>query len=60
MHIQSREFDKVKDNLILKCNCGWEGKPMDAFNEMYTDVVDFECPKCEKMLLIVNMRENYN
>lgn len=59
-HMHSREFDIEMDSLILKCDCGWEGKPMDAFNESYSDVIDFECPKCETMLLIVNKRENYN
>ena len=55
-HMGAREFDKVGQELILECEkCGWAGKAMEALNEVYEAVIDFECPLCNKMILILNL-----
>ena len=38
----------------LQCpQCGWSGTAGDAANEMYRELMDFSCPSCDTMLLIV-------
>jgi hypothetical protein len=39
----------------LSCECGWEGMATEAYGELYEEVLDFECPKCDKSLLVVNL-----
>jgi predicted RNA-binding Zn-ribbon protein involved in translation (DUF1610 family) len=48
------QYSRQEDTLRLSCECGWEGKATDAYGELHEDLLDFECPECEKMLLIVN------
>lgn len=55
-HLTYAEYEKQSDTLILRCGCGWKGPAEDAYNELHADVLDFECPKCDRMLLIVNLR----
>ncbi len=31
-----------------------EGKATDAYGEYHEEILDFECPQCEKMLLMIN------
>lgn len=49
------EYEAVQNDLYLNCQCGWQGKAQEAFNELYNDVLDFECPECENTLLIVDL-----
>ena len=49
------EYNKQSETLRLSCECGWEGKAKDASRELHEAVMDFECPKCDRMLLIVNL-----
>ncbi len=50
------EYCDYNENIPLKCPiCGWEGMPKDSGCIEYYDVLlDVSCPKCDKMLLIVN------
>ena len=54
-HMNIKDYNKHQDTLRLSCECGWQGKATDAYGEMYEAVMDFECPKCDKMLLIINL-----
>ena len=54
-YMDIKDYNKQQDTLRLPCECGWEGKATDAYGEMYEAVMDFECPKCDKKLLIVNL-----
>ena len=54
-HMNIKDYNKQEATLRLSCACGWEGKASDAYGEMYEAVMDFECPKCDKMLLIVDL-----
>lgn len=49
------EYKKVEETLRLSCECGWEGNSKEAYGELYQAVLDFECPRCDKLLLIVNL-----
>ena len=53
MHIS--EYEAKEGTLLLSCSCGWEEKAAEANGEVYEAVIDIECPKCDKMLLIVNL-----
>lgn len=50
-----KDYNKCQDTLRLSCECGWEGKATEAYGELYEEVLDFECPECDKKLLIVNL-----
>ncbi|MET7029807.1 hypothetical protein [Sediminicola luteus] len=54
-HIHVSEYNKQSETLQLACECGWKGATKEAFGEIHEAVMDFECPKCDKMLLIVNL-----
>ncbi|GAA4281964.1 hypothetical protein GCM10022260_23870 [Gaetbulibacter aestuarii] len=54
-HLNFRDYQNQKKTLMLSCDCGWKGYATEAFNDYYEEVMDFECPKCDKMLLIVNL-----
>jgi hypothetical protein len=54
-HINYLEYKKVEETLRLSCECGWAGRAKEAYGELYEAVLDFECPKCDKMLLVVNL-----
>lgn len=49
------EYNKVEEDLRLSCECGWEGKANEAYRELHEALLDFKCPICDKMLLIVNI-----
>ena len=51
------QYSRQEDTLRLSCECGWEGLAKEAYGELYEEVLDFECPECEKMLLIVNLNK---
>ena len=53
MHIS--EYKLKEHTLELSCECGWNGNDQEAYREMHEAVLDFECPNCEKKLLIVNL-----
>ena len=53
MHIS--EYKAQEATLLLSCPCGWKGKATEANGELHEVVMDIECPKCDKMLLIVNL-----
>ena len=55
IYMNTKEFDGQYDTLDLECECGWKGKAADIGGELYEALLDFECPKCDKMLLIVNL-----
>lgn len=39
----------------FKCpDCGWSGKMDEMSNELFNEVMDFSCPSCDKMILIVS------
>jgi transcription elongation factor Elf1 len=43
---------RTKDFTCPKC--GWRGNPREMSGpNLFRELMDFECPKCEKMLLIV-------
>ena len=49
--IEYKDFDK---NKTIECpGCGWKGKA-EGNIDLYEKLFDVSCPKCEKMLLIVN------
>lgn len=49
--IEYNEFDK---NATLTCpSCNWQGKATGNI-EIYERLFDVTCPKCDKILLIVN------
>ena len=54
-HMNVTEYMKVEDTLRLSCECGWEGKGQEAYGGLYETILDFESPRCDKMLLIVNL-----
>ena len=54
-HMNVSEYNKQSETLRLSCECGWEGKAKNASRELHEAVMDFECPKCDRMLLIVNL-----
>jgi hypothetical protein len=54
-HMNYLEYKNVEETLRLSCECGWEGMAKEAYGELYETILDFECPKCDKMLLIVNL-----
>tara|TARA_R110002051_G_scaffold153257_1_gene225747 strand:+ start:391 stop:606 length:216 start_codon:yes stop_codon:yes gene_type:complete len=54
-HMNVSEYKKIEEELRLSCECGWEGMAQEAYGELYETILDFECPKCDKMLLIVNL-----
>jgi len=55
MHMHLTEYEGKKDSLMLSCECGWSGPAKEAYGELHEAVLDFECPKCGNMLLIVNL-----
>ena len=50
-HMSYEEYREQQDTLRLSCDCGWEGTAKEAYGEL----LDFNCPECDKMLLIVNL-----
>ena len=54
-YMNTKAFDAQDDTLDLECECGWKGKPADIGGEFYEALLDFECPKCDKILLIVDL-----
>lgn len=56
-HMTIKTYNELSDELMLSCECGWEGKSTEAYGEMYEEILDFECPKCDEMLLIVNLNK---
>lgn len=50
--ISSNDFSEQEK---LSCPLGhWSGIPNEAESEAHEDIIDFSCPKCSKMLLVVN------
>ncbi len=48
------EYKDYNENKILKCpECGWKGTAKGNI-EHYSHLFDVCCPKCDKMILIVN------
>ena len=54
-YMNTKAFDGQYHTLDLECECGWKGKPANAFSELYEEILDFKCPKCDKSLLVVNL-----
>ena len=54
-HMHISEYEANEATLLLSCECGWKGKTTEANGELHEAVMDIECPKCDKMLLIVNL-----
>jgi hypothetical protein len=54
-HMHISEYKAKEATLLLSCECGWEGKANEAYGALHEAVMDIECPKCDKMLLIVNL-----
>ena len=49
--IEYKDYDK---NKVLNCpSCNWKGKP-EGNIDLYEQLFDVTCPKCEQMILIVN------
>ncbi|MCK0147132.1 hypothetical protein MWU78_15855 [Arenibacter sp. F26102] len=55
IHMNISEYNLKAESLRLSCQCGWEGKANEANGELHEAVMNFECPKCDKMLLIINL-----
>ena len=55
LHMNLKEYEEKEKTLRLSCDCGWSGKSSEAYGELHEAVLDFECPKCGSMLLIVNL-----
>lgn len=55
LYMNLKEYEEKKKTLRLSCNCSWRGKASEAYGELHETVLDFECPKCNNMLLIVNL-----
>ena len=51
-----KEFNEQEEKLKLSCECGWEGKATETYMEMHTEVIDLLCPKCDKKVLILNIK----
>ena len=34
--------------------CSWSGRADDMVQEWYSELMDFSCPSCDKMILIVS------
>ena len=34
-------------------SCGWSGDSAGMSSELHTDLVDYSCPRCDRMILIV-------
>jgi predicted RNA-binding Zn-ribbon protein involved in translation (DUF1610 family) len=48
-------FDEEWREAPFTCrNCGWTGPSSEMANEPFRDLMDFSCPRCDTMLLIVN------
>lgn len=54
-HMHISEYEAKEATLLLSCPCGWKGKATEARGEVHEAVMDIECPKCDKMLLIDNL-----
>ena len=46
-------FDHDSSDPLQCAQCGWTGPAGDAFHEAYRELMDFVCPRCDTMLLIV-------
>ena len=55
IYMNTKAFDGQYHTLFLECECGWKGKPADIGGELYEALLDFECPKCDTSLLVVDL-----
>jgi predicted RNA-binding Zn-ribbon protein involved in translation (DUF1610 family) len=47
-------YNEYRKDRTTSCpDCGWTGVAGDLAMEMYDELFDLSCPKCDKMLLIV-------
>tara|TARA_R110000765_G_scaffold335086_2_gene425432 strand:- start:105 stop:326 length:222 start_codon:yes stop_codon:yes gene_type:complete len=54
-HMHISDYKAQEATLLFSCTCGWKGKATEARGEVHEAVMNIECPKCDKMLLIVNL-----
>ncbi len=48
------EYDEYNERERLRCpQCNWRGRAKDASHNLYSELFDVSCPRCERMLLVV-------
>lgn len=50
------QYSRQEDTLRLSCDCGWEGKADETYMDVQSKIVDLICPKCDKIVLILDIK----
>jgi hypothetical protein len=46
-------YSEFTRDMPLECKCGWSGPVSEADMDMHEQLLDYCCPVCDQMLLIV-------
>ena len=55
LHAKIMQYQDYDENQKIECPiCHWQGKAKGGDIEYYDVLMDISCPKCEKMILIID------
>ncbi len=45
-------WDAVRDSDTFECSCGWRGTFDECATELFSELMDASCPRCDTMLVV--------
>ena len=49
------EYDFDRETATLDCACGWQGPASEASSELFDELYELQCPRCDARLAVVSL-----